>query len=133
MGILHFRRIERRRTARVALCVDLIVHGETTSGGMFKVEARTLSVSKHGGMMVLEPEVAIGQFLLLVNSNAAQKTECRVVSTKLMREGKRSVAFEFTSDELDFWKMCFPAAGAKPARRAAQATLESQPAAQMAR
>src|SRR5271166_2633787 len=29
MATLHFRRIERRRTARVALCVDMIVRGET--------------------------------------------------------------------------------------------------------
>ncbi len=133
MSILHFRRVERRRTARVALCVDLIVHGETDGGGTFKVDARTLSVSQYGGMMVLETEVVIGQTLLLVNPNAAEKVECRVVSTKLSREGKKHVAFEFTSDEVNFWKMCFPAAGAKPVRRTAQASFGALPAAKMAR
>jgi c-di-GMP-binding flagellar brake protein YcgR len=132
MGILHFRRIERRRTARVALCVDLIVQGETESHGTFKVGARTLSVSGHGGMMVLESEVTLGQKLTLTNTSAGLKAECKVVSTKTMRDGKRNVAFEFTSEELNFWKMWFPVAGAKPARRTAQATLAPLPAAKMA-
>jgi len=133
MSIVHFRSIERRSTARVALCVDLIVHGEMDGNGTFKAVARTLSVSKYGGMMVLEPEVVIGQTLWLVNENAAQKAECRVVSAKLTREGKRNVAFEFTSDEVNFWKMCFPAAGAKPTRRGVQAPFGALPAAKMAR
>jgi hypothetical protein len=133
MSIVHFRRIERRRTARVALCVDLVVHGETESSGTFKVDARTLSVSKYGGMMVLEPEVVIGQTLRLVNPNAAQEAECRVVSARLMRDGKRNIAFEFTSGDIDFWKMWFPAAGAKPARRAVQAAFGALPEAKMAR
>ncbi len=132
MSIVHFRRIERRRTARVALCVDLVVHWQTEGDGTFKAEARTLSVSKHGGMMVLEPEVAIGQKLTLVNMNSAQKVECRVVSAKLTREGKRNVAFEFTSGEINFWKMCFPAAGTKPARRAVQSAFGALPATKMA-
>jgi len=120
MSLVHFRRIERRRTARVALCVDLIVHGEKETNGAFKVEARTLSVSRHGGLMVLDPEVAVGQKLVLINTNAGQKAECKVVSSKLLRDGKRHVAFEFTSAESNFWKMWFPASGDKPLRRAAQ-------------
>jgi len=133
MGTLHFRRIERRRTARVALCVDLIVHGETENNRMFKAEARTLSVSGHGGMMVLDSEVTTGQKLMLINMNSGQKAECRVVSAKTTRDGKRNVAFEFTSAELNFWKMCFPAAGAKPVRRALPKRFESIPATKWAR
>ena len=128
MATLHFRRIERRRTARVALSVDLIVHGNTEHDEAFKVEARTVSVSGHGGLMVLDPEVALGQKLMLINMNSGQKAECKVVSTKTAREGKRLVAFEFTSAELNFWKMSFPAAGAKPLRRA----FESVPVAKLA-
>jgi chemotaxis receptor (MCP) glutamine deamidase CheD len=119
MGTLHFRRIERRRTARVALSVDLIVHGKTENNGMFKAEARTLSLSRHGGMMVLDPEVTIGQKLVLLNMNSGQKAECTVVSAKTAGDGKRKVAFEFTSAEINFWNMCFPAAGARPIRRIA--------------
>jgi c-di-GMP-binding flagellar brake protein YcgR len=128
MGTLHFRRIERRRTARVALCVDLIVHGKTENNGMFRAEARTLSVSGHGGMMVLDPEVTIGQKLMLLNMNSGQKAECTVVSAKTAGDGKRKVAFEFTSAGINFWKICFPAAGAKPIRQTAQRRLEPVPA-----
>jgi hypothetical protein len=131
MGIVHFRSVERRRTARVAFCVELTVHGETESNGTFKAEARTLSVSKHGGMMVLEPEVTIGQILMLINTSAGQKAECTVVSTKLMRDGKRNVAFEFTSAEVNFWKMWFPAAETKPARRVPQVTFGEVPQTKM--
>lgn len=123
MALVHFRRIERRRTARVALCVDLIVHGETGTNGAFKAEARTLSVSRHGGLMVLEPEVASGQLLRLVHTGTGQKADCIVVSAKLLRDGKRNVAFEFVSVESNFWKMWFPASGEKPLRRAAPATF----------
>ena len=125
MGLVHFRRIERRRTARVALCVDLIVHGETETHAPFKALARTLSVSGHGGLMDLELEVTIGQKLTLINSNAGLKAECIVVSAQVTRDGKRKVAFEFTSSDVNFWKMWFPAAGAKPLRRTVQAPLQA--------
>ena len=133
MGTQHFRSIERRRTSRVALCVDLIVHGATESSGKFEAEARTLSVSRHGGMMALEPEVRIGQKLLLINRNSGQKTECKVVSAKPVRDGKRNVAFEFMSGEINFWKMHFPVAGTKPIRRTVQALFGPVPATKMAR
>lgn len=83
--------------------------------------------------MVLEPEVTIGQKLLLINANAGLKSECIVVSAKAMRDGKKNVAFEFTSAEVNFWKMWFPAAGAKPMRRAAQAAFHPLPATNVGR
>ncbi|MFZ0211890.1 MAG: hypothetical protein WBE20_15290 [Candidatus Acidiferrales bacterium] len=125
MGTLNFRRIERRRTARVALCVPLVVQGETEGDGKFKAEARTLSVSGYGGMMVLEPDVMVGQKLMLINVNSGQQAECKVVSAKLARDCKRNVAFEFASAEINFWKMCFPPAGVRPIRRAPQALPEA--------
>lgn len=127
MGTVHSRSIERRRTARVALCVDLIVHGERASNEKFRAEARTLSVCEHGGMMVMAQEVTIGQKLILVSMNNGQKAECKVVSAKSTNDGKRSVAFEFTSAQISFWKMCFPKAGAKPIRRTVQVLLEPVP------
>ncbi len=131
MGTLHFRRIERRRTARVALCVDLIAHWEDQSSTKIRVETRTLSVSGHGGMMVLEQEVPVGQKLVLINANSGQKAECKVVSAKVLRDGTRNVAFEFTAEVNNFWRMCFPAPGAKPLRRAVPVMFGSMPAAKM--
>jgi hypothetical protein len=113
--------------------VDLVVHGETESNGKFKAEARTLSVSGHGGMMVLELEVTIGQKLMLINVNSGQRADCKVVSAKAVRDDKRNVAFEFTSTEINFWKMYFPVAGAKPIRRTVQAQFGLVPATKIAR
>jgi hypothetical protein len=131
MGTLHFRRIERRRTARVALCVELIILGETGAGGKFKADARTVSVSGHGGMMVLEVDVALGQTLTLINTNSAQKVDCKVVAVKDGHDGKKHVAFEFSSSGLNFWKMCFPMAGTRPMRRPVKTVLATVPAAKV--
>jgi len=127
MRTLHFRSVERRRTVRVTLCVELIVQGSTENNGRFKVKARTLSVSRHGGMIVMDLEVAMGQKLVLINMNSGQKAECQVVATKTARDGKRHIGFEFMSAELNFWKMCFPAAGAKPLLRGARPHFDPVP------
>jgi hypothetical protein len=125
MGTQHFRSIERR--------IDLIVHGATESSEKFRAGARTLSVSGRGGMMALEPEVRIGQKLMLINVNSGQKAECKVVTAKPGSDGKKNVAFEFVSAEINFWKMYFPVAGTKPIRRTAQALFGPIPATKMAR
>ena len=121
MSSLHFRRVERRRTPRVAVFVDLIVQGVTEDNERFKVQTRSLSVSGHGGLTVLDAPVAVGQTLLLVNENSRQKAECKVVSRRPGGDGKTIVAFEFVSPNANFWKMTFPASGAKPLRRIAPA------------
>ena len=77
MRTLHFRSVERRRTVRVTLCVELIVQGSTENNGTFKVKARTLSVSRHGGMIVMDLEVAMGQKLVLINMNSGQNRSVR--------------------------------------------------------
>jgi hypothetical protein len=71
-------------------------------------------------MIVMDPEVAMGQKLVLINMNSGQKAECQVVAMKTARDGKRHISFKFMSAELNFWKMCFPAAGAKPLLRGAR-------------
>ncbi len=52
---------------------------------------------------------------------------------KPVRDGKRNVAFEFMSTEIDFWKMHFPVAETKPIRRTVKVLFGSVPAAKMAR
>jgi c-di-GMP-binding flagellar brake protein YcgR len=118
MPTLHFRRIERRRTARVALFVDLIVQGLTVENEKFKIRTRSQSVSGHGGSMTLDVSVASGQLLLLTNEFSGEQTECRVVALRQARDGRMTVAFEFAAPQVNFWKMCFPAARVKPLRRA---------------
>jgi|SRR5690242_2452092 len=117
MSTLNFRRIERRRTTRVAVFADLTVQGINEQNEKFKVQTRSLSVSGHGGLTVLDVPVSVGQTLVIVNDNSRQKTECRVVSLRPGGNGKTIVAFEFLAPPANFWKMSFPRAGAKTLRR----------------
>lgn len=117
MSNLHFRRVERRRTARVSVFADLTVQGINEQNEKFKVHTRSLSVSGHGGLTVLDVPVSVGQTLVIVNDNSRQKTECRVVSLRPGGNGKTIVAFEFLAPPANFWKMSFPPAGAKSLRR----------------
>jgi hypothetical protein len=123
MSSLHFRRVERRRTDRVSVFADLTVQGFTENNEKFKVQTRSLCVSGHGGLTILDASVVVGQTLLLINENSRQKAECKVVSVRPGGDGKAIVAFEFVSPTTNFWKMYFPPAGAKPLRRAVPSTV----------
>ena len=118
MSTLHFRRVERRRTARVTVFADLTVQGISEQNQKFKIRTRSLSVSGHGGLTVLDVPVSVGQTILLMNDNSREKAECRVVSTQQGGNGKTIVAFEFVTPPANFWKMSFPPVGAKLPRRA---------------
>ena len=117
MSTLHFRRVERRRTARVSVFADLTVQGVSEQNQKFKIHTRSLAVSGHGGLTVLDVSVSVGQTLLLVNDNSKEKAECKVVSVRPSANGKTIVAFEFVAPPANFWKMSFPPARAKPLRR----------------
>lgn len=117
MGTFQFRRCERRRTARLSVFADLTIQGVTDRNVEFEVRTRSLSVSGHGGMTVLDVSVLVGQTLLLVNERSKQRAECRVVDVRPGSHGKNFVAFEFLAPEANFWKMTFPPAGTKTLRR----------------
>jgi hypothetical protein len=123
MSTLHFRRVERRRTPRVAVFADLIVQGYDEDNEKFKIQTRSHSVSGHGGMTILDTAVVPGQTLLVTNENSGQKTECKVVSVRQVTDGKHIVAFEFIAPNANFWKMSFPEKGAKPLRRVVPAAV----------
>src|SRR5215467_283626 len=123
MSTLHFRRVERRRTSRVSVFADLTVQGISEQNKKFKIHTRSLSVSGHGGMTVLDVAVSVGQRLLVENDNSGEKVECKVVSVRPTSNGKTIVAFEFLATPANFWKMSFPPAGAKLLRRSLPTAL----------
>ena len=117
MATLHFRRVQRRRTARVSLFVTLGVSGDNAQGAPFQTRGRTESVSAHGGAMVLEVGVLVGQVLTITNEFTQETEQARVVDVRSDREGKQHVSFAFCGCERNFWRMTFPPAGARPLRR----------------
>jgi len=117
MSTIHFRRNERRRTARISVFADLIVQGLNENNEKFRIQTRSLSVNGFGGLTVVDAAVVVGQTLLLINENSRQKAECKIVSVRQGSDGKNIVAFEFLNPNSNFWKMTFPTSGAKPVRR----------------
>ena len=117
MAIMHCRSIERRRTARAVVSIQMEVRGVSESEVPFKFLTRTLSVSAHGGVILLEAPLPAGQKFELVNEFNNRKATCRIVSIKLNKDGKVHGAFELHCPEGNFWSMSFPKAGARPMKR----------------
>jgi len=123
MSLLHFRFKERRRTVRVAITIRLGVRWEAAGGDVFAVNTQSQSVSQGGGLCVLEEPVVIGQVLEIVNENSGECAEAKVVSVRKARDGKTYVGFEFIESNSNFWRMHFPAPGARPLRRPAHSKV----------
>ncbi len=117
MALLHIRRIERRRTLRVALTVPLYVHGNAEGLGTFHVRTHTVWISGFGAIFPMSPMVGAEEPLLLLHGISGQKAECRVASIQRERDGKTYFGVEFASLASDFWHGTFPPPGAKPLRR----------------
>ena len=114
---LHYRRIERRRTARATMCMNVLAYGETGQGEKFKYWTRTTSVSAHGGLLELETPLEEGRVFELMNEYNLKKAVVRVVSLRGRKGGPLNAAFEFVRGGESFWSMSFPVAGARPLRR----------------
>jgi len=117
MSILHFRSIERRRTTRSSLTMNVLAYGETESGEKFKFWTRTTSVAAHGGVIELDQELKAGQKFEVFNEYNMKKAVVRLVAVRQSREGGILGAFEFVEHGENFWSMVFPAPGAKPLRK----------------
>lgn len=118
MSIPHFRRIERRRTARVTLTVPLIVRTGLDASYKFRYRTCSRSVNGYGALIELDPLVSVGETLFLVNEISGQSVESRVASVRRDRDSKNYVGIEFASQNPKFWHMTFPLPGARPLRRA---------------
>ena len=117
MAILHFRSIERRRTVRSSLAMNVLAYGETEGGEKFKFWTKTTSVAAHGGVIRMDEKLKVGQVLQMFNEYNMKKAVARLVAVRQSREGGILGAFEFVERGDNFWSMTFPAAGAKPLRR----------------
>jgi PilZ domain len=118
MTVTNYRRIERRRSARVTLAVPLRVGGQALSGDAFLVRTHSHTVSQFGCLMPLEEEVIPGEVLMLMNEHTRQSVQARVVTTRRNRDGKRYLGVEFTSPSAcNFWRMAFCKPGARSLKR----------------
>jgi hypothetical protein len=93
------------------------MYGETKAGEKFRYWTRSVSVSAHGGVLVLESELGLGQKFQVMNEYSGKKAEAKIVAVRNTRDGQVAASFEFTEGGERFWGMTFPASGAKPLRR----------------
>ena len=114
---MHCRSIERRRTARAVVSMQMEVTGVSESNAPFKFSTRTISVSQHGGVILLESPLPVGHRFELLNEFNNRKATCRIVSVRMHKDGKLHGAFELHCPEGNFWSMSFPKAGARPMKR----------------
>lgn len=123
MGLLHFRRIERRRTARATMSMNLLIYCQNHSGEKFRSWTRTVSVSEHGGVL-LESALPMGQMFYIINEYNGKKATATIVGLRNGRDGQVMASFQFAQGGESFWSMAFPASGAKPLRRFTARTTE---------
>jgi c-di-GMP-binding flagellar brake protein YcgR len=126
MQIANYRRVERRRSARVTLAVPLRVDGQALNGEEFMIRTQTLTVSEFGCLLPLDAELAPDQTVVLLNEHTRQSVKCKVVTTR-RREGKRYLGLEFTSPNCNFWRMAFCKPGARSLKRQFGPSSDSTP------
>jgi len=118
MQVVNYRRVERRRSARVTLAVPLRVDGQALSGEQFIIRTQSHTVSQFGCLLSLDEEVVPDQTLVLMNEHTRQTVQCKVVTTRRHRDGKRYLGVEFTSaSSSNFWRMSFSKPGARSLKR----------------
>jgi c-di-GMP-binding flagellar brake protein YcgR len=118
MQIAGYRRVERRRSARVTLAVPLRVDGQALNGEQFMVRTQSHTVSQFGCLLSLEEEVVPDQMLVLMNEHTRQSAQCKVVTTRRHRDGKRYLGVEFISPNANnFWRISFSKPGARSLKR----------------
>lgn len=98
----------RRRSARVVLRVPLRLSAMMPGGKRISIEAQTLVVNAHGGLLDVGTEMVRGQQIRLSNLKMENVTTGRVIRVEASEKGRFSIAFEFESPAPHFWPVTFP-------------------------
>jgi hypothetical protein len=98
----------RRRSERVVLRIPVHLSAIVPGGKRISIEAHTLVVNAHGGLLEVGMEMVKGQQIRLSNSKTDIITTGRVLRVEGSEEGRSSVAFEFESPAPHFWPVSFP-------------------------
>lgn len=98
----------RRRSERVVLRVSLLLSAMLADDNRISIEAQSLVVNAHGGLLKVGMEIVKGQSISLRNPMTDRFTTARVLRVERMGEGQFSVGFEFESPCPEFWPISFP-------------------------
>jgi hypothetical protein len=92
----------------VLLQIRVLVETETEEGDLVRLEAFTLVVNAHGGLLEMGLKVRKGHKMVLSNPRLGARETCRVVASKNSEGGEFAVAFEFDNPSPQFWPIAFP-------------------------
>ena len=98
----------RRRSERVILRVPIQLSAKMPDGRRICIEAYTLVVNAHGGLLDIGLELLAGQPVLLNNLKTERVATAKVVRVKRSGVGRFSVAVEFEFPAPSFWPVSFP-------------------------
>jgi len=98
----------RRRSGRVVLRVPLQLSAKMPDGKRISIEAHTLVVNAHGGLLDVGMEMPRGQQVILSNSRTDKVASGKVLRVEGSEAGRFSVAFEFEFPAPSFWPVNFP-------------------------
>jgi hypothetical protein len=98
----------RRRSERVVLRVPVHLSAVMPGGKRISIEAHTLVVNAHGGLLDIGIEMVRGQQIRLSNSKTDIVATGKVLRVEGSEEGRFSVAFEFECPAPHFWPVSFP-------------------------
>jgi hypothetical protein len=99
-----------RRSKRVILDVPLVVRGEAEDKRPFQEETFTVTVSAHGGLVVLGNRVALGQKVVLVNPKTSDEREATIAFLGPPYAGLATVGIQFAQPAPGFWAIGSPPA-----------------------
>ncbi len=112
-----------RRSGRLLKSVPSLLIGSDAEGRIFTEESHTVVLSLHGAGIVSNNKLIAEQELILRSEETNQEAEIRVVGEIGSEDGRYTYGVAFVDDELDFWKMEFPAPPS-PSERPLELVLE---------
>lgn len=97
-----------RRSQRVCLSVPIVVTKSEPGKPLATEDTRTLFVSAHGALFVLQLAVQPGELLILKHKKTQEELVCRVINNTADQSGKFEVGVEFEHPSPKFWRIAFP-------------------------
>lgn len=98
----------RRRSQRVPLQLEVLLRVVTPERESRQVQAFTVAVNAHGGLIEAPLRLTANQRITLVNPKTGQAVGCRVVRVETTRSEYFTIAFEFDQQNPRFWPITFP-------------------------
>ena len=100
----------RRRSERVVLCVAVLLSARIPQGKRISIDAKSLVVNAHGGLLDVGLELMKGQHIILNNPITERVATGKILRVERSEEGRFFVAFEFEFPTPNFWPIVFPPA-----------------------